>query len=84
MDTYELGHTAPNSGTRMKAFLFGGLISEAPVWMVSMCCYLSPQQVLPAVLVVQLGGGSGAAGARGESTWAGDGAPWPPLTVLVA
>lgn len=55
-DTYELGHTAPNSETRTKGFLFGGLTSEAPVRPVPTCCYLPPRRVLPAVFMVQLGG----------------------------
>lgn len=84
MDTCELGDTAPNSETHVKGFLLGGLISEAPVRVVPTCCYSWPQHVLPAVFVVQLGGGSGAAGARGESAWAGDGARRPPCAVLVA
>lgn len=39
MDMYELGHTAPNSQTRMKGFWFGGRVSEAPVGMVPVCSY---------------------------------------------
>lgn len=58
MDTYELGRAAPNSETHLKGTWFGGLIPEAAVRMVSMCCYLSPQQVLPAGFVVQRGRGA--------------------------
>lgn len=84
MDTYELGHTAPNSETRTKGFLFGGLISEAPARPVPTCCYLPPQRVLPAVFMVRLGG-SGAAGDGGQSDgrWDGsEGVSWSGLKLL--
>lgn len=51
--------------------MFGGLISEAPVRPVPTCCYLPPQRVLPAVFMVQLGGGLARPVPVGRATGAG-------------
>lgn len=56
---------------------FGGLVPALLLGWCLRCRYRPPRHVLPALVVVRLGGGSGAAGACGESAWAGDGAPRP-------
>lgn len=76
MDTYGLGHAAPSPETPMKGGLAGWLLQPLLGWCLR-CRYQPPRHVLPALVAVRLGGGSGAAGACGESAWAGDGAPRP-------